>query len=289
MIDASANSFQRDVIEASHDVPVLVDFWAPWCGPCRALGPMLERLEQSSAGRFRVVKINSDDNPELSARFGVRSIPFVVAFVDGRPIDSFVGVLPEPQLRAFIERIVPNPSELERRKAAQLAAAGDTASAVTALRAALALDPANDEARLDLADLLMNAATRQRDAQALEEIRGLLGEVAPLTQQSQRFGTLRTAAGSLARAAEVAPEGVLRQRIAAAPVDLQARLDLANLMISQRRFEPALDELLEIVARDRSFGDDAARKTVLAIFEMLAERPDVVAAYRRKLAATLNR
>src|SRR5512135_2086458 len=158
MLNTSGNTFQRDVVDASHEVPVLVDFWAPWCGPCRALGPMLERLEQDAGGRFRLVKINSDENPELSAQFGVRSIPYVVAFVDGRPVDSFVGVLPESQLRAFIDRVAPNPSEIARRKAAALAEAGDRDGALASLRAALALDPASDEARLDLAALLLGAS-----------------------------------------------------------------------------------------------------------------------------------
>ena len=153
MLNTTGQTFQSDVISASHEVPVLVDFWAPWCGPCRALGPMLERLEQDSAGRFRLVKINSDENPELSAQFNVRSIPYVVAFVDGQPVDSFVGVLPESQLRAFIDRVAPNPSEIERRKAAALAEAGDRAGALASVRAALALDSANDDARLDLAQI----------------------------------------------------------------------------------------------------------------------------------------
>src|SRR5512139_1909666 len=190
MLNTSGNTFQRDVVDASHEVPVLVDFWAPWCGPCRALGPMLERLEQDYAGRFRLVKINSDENPELSAEFGVRSIPYVVAFVDGRPVDSFVGVLPESQLRAFIERVAPDASEIERRKAQSLAAAGDRAGALAALRAALALRPASDEARLDMAALLLDTPVLD-EAQAIEAA-DVLDRTSALAQQTPRYRALRT-------------------------------------------------------------------------------------------------
>jgi len=286
MLNTSGDTFQRDVVDASHDVPVLVDFWAPWCGPCRALGPMLERLEQDGAGRFRLVKINSDENPELSAQFGVRSIPYVVAFVDGRPVDSFVGVLPESQLRAFIDRVAPNPSEIERRKAAALLEAGDQAGALAALRAALALDPANDDARLDLAGLLLDATAGAAGAQDAAE---LLARTSALTQQGTRFRALQTRVDSLVQAARLPSADELRRRVEAQPGDLQARADLSRQLIAQGQFEPALEELLEIVARDRAFGDDYGRKATLAVFDLMSDRPGVVSAYRRRLAAALNR
>lgn len=283
MLNTTGESFQRDVIDASREAAVLVDFWAPWCGPCRALGPMLERLEQDLAGRFRLVKINSDENPELSAQFNVRSIPFVVAFVDGRPVDSFVGVLPESQLRAFIDRVAPDPSEIERRKASALAASGDRDGAVAALRAALALRPANDEARLDLAGVLLDSEPDE----AIEEVRGLLAKTGALARQTPRFRALRTRLDSIEHAERLPPAAELQQRIAAQPGDLQARADLARLLIAQRQFEPAMEQLLEILARDSAFGD--ARAAMLAVFDSMVERPDVVSAYRRRLASALNR
>ncbi|MGE5162386.1 MAG: thioredoxin [Betaproteobacteria bacterium] len=285
-MNTSGNTFQRDVVDASREVPVLVDFWAPWCGPCRALGPMLERLEQDAGGRFRLVKINSDENPELSAQFGVRSIPYVVAFVDGRPVDSFVGVLPESQLRAFIDRVAPNPGEIARRKAAALVEAGDQAGALTSLRAALALDPANDDARLDLAALLLDVAP---GAEGAEEAAGLLAKTSSLTRQGARFRALQTRVDSLERAASLPSAEELRRRIDAQPGDLQARADLSRQLIAQGQFEAALEELLEIVARDRAFGDDYGRKAALAVFDLISDRPDVVSAYRRRLASALNR
>jgi putative thioredoxin len=287
MLNTTAESFQRDVIEASRAVPVLVDFWAPWCGPCGALGPMLERLEQERGGRFRVVKINSDENPELSAQFGVRSIPYVVAFVDGRPVDSFVGVLPEAQLRAFIDRVAPEPSEIERRKAAALVEAGDRTGAVVTLRAAVALDPANNDARVDLVALLLDAASP--DSEIIEEARELLSRVDRARQQTPRVRALQTRLDSLEQAGRLPSAEELRQRIAVQPTDLQARADLAQLLIAQGRFEAALDELLEIVSRDRAFGDDYARKSMLAVFDLIEDRPDVVGAYRRRLASAINR
>lgn len=286
MINTSGQTFQRDVLDASREIPLLVDFWAPWCGPCRALGPMLERLEEDYAGRFRLVKINSDENPELSAEFGVRSIPYVVAFVDGRPVDSFVGVLPESQLRAFIERVAPDASEIERRKAQSLAAAGDRAGALAALRAALALRPASDEARLDMAALLLDAPAL--DKAQVTEAADVLDRTSALAQQTPRYRALRTRIDSAQAAAQLPASDVLRQRIAERPDDLQARADLAQQLIAQQQFEPALDELLEIVARDRAYGDDFGRRTMLSVFELIADRPEVIGRYRRRLAALLN-
>ncbi|HQR77745.1 MAG TPA: thioredoxin [Burkholderiaceae bacterium] len=285
-MNTSGQTFQRDVLDASREIPLLVDFWAPWCGPCRALGPMLERLEEDYAGRFRLVKINSDENPELSAEFGVRSIPYVVAFVDGRPVDSFVGVLPESQLRAFIERVAPDASEIERRKAQSLAAAGDRAGALAALRAALALRPASDEARLDMTALLLDAPALDK-AQATEAA-DVLDRTSALAQQTPRYRALRTRIDSAQAAAQLPASDVLRQRIAERPDDLQARADLARQLIAQQKFEPALDELLEIVARDRAYGDDFGRRTMLSVFELIADRPEVIGRYRRRLAALLN-
>jgi putative thioredoxin len=291
MLDATDSTFQRDVIDASHQQPVLVDFWAPWCGPCRALGPLLERLETAYGGRFRLVKVNSDQQPELAAQYNVRSIPYVVAFVDGQPANAFVGALPEGQLRAFIDALLPNPSEIERRKGLELKAAGQLEAAVMALRAALALNPANDAARWDLADLLIGQASpgSAETAAAVAEARSLLDAVTRNGQGEPRHRALQTRVQSMTRAVDLPQLDALQQRVATQPGDLQARLDLANLQIARGDFEAALEQLLEITGRDRGFGDDIGRKTIVSVFELMADQPDRVAAYRRRLASVLNR
>ncbi len=289
MIDSTQDRFTADVIETSRELPVLVDFWAPWCGPCRVLGPMLEKLERAYEGRFRLVKINSDQNPELSAKFGVRSIPYVVAFVDGKPVNAFVGALPESELRAFIDKVMPDPAEILRLKAARLATGGDAAGALSSLRAALALDSDNDAVRLDLARLLMEQATVTSEATLLTEAGEVLSHVSRKLSSDPSLAALRTRLGALQQATSLPTRSELEARIAKDGADLQARMDLANRLLAERKFDDALEQLAAVVELDRSFGDDVARKTMLAVFDMAAEQRDLVSRYRRRLAAALNR
>ena len=286
MLDTTEQGFTHDVIEASRESPVLVDFWAPWCGPCRSLSPLLQAIEAHSSGRLKVVKLNVDENQALAARFGVRSIPYVVAFVDGQPVDSFVGVLPADELRAFVGRLLPDPAEVERRKARQLLDSGDPVAAASTLRAAIAVDPDNDTARLDLAQLLLEHAS---DPGRLDEAAGSLAGVSPAGRLEPRCIALSTQLQSQRRAAELPGAEVLQARVAADPADLQARLDLANLHLAGRHFEPALEQLLAIVERDRGFGDDIGRRTMLSVFGLAADQPQLVSAFRRRLSAALNR
>lgn len=284
MIDTHLASFDADVLAVSHQVPVLADFWAPWCGPCNVLGPLLEKLEAEAQGRIRLVKINADENAQLCAEYGVRSLPTVVAFVDGEPVDQFVGALPEGQLRAFIDRIVPNPADVARRVAREALTAGKPEVARDALQAALALDPAHDEVRLDLVDVLLG----------MGEVDGARAELTLLSPRTAASGDARIAAlntriAAAEQASHLPSAQALLARVQADPDNLQARLDLANRYLADRTYEPALQALLDIVQRDRAFGDDAARKSMLAIFDALSETdPATVAAWRRKLSAALN-
>jgi putative thioredoxin len=288
MIESDESSFERDVLDASRVQPVLVDFWATWCAPCRALGPLLERLETEYGGRFRLVKVDSDANPGLSARYRVRSIPYVIVFVDGEMRDSFVGALPEGQLRAFIDRAIPGPAERERGRARALLDAGDRTAAAEALRAAIALQPALAAARLDLADVLLEGMPPVDDGR-LAEASIVLEPLGPADRGDERHRAIGARLGALRATAGAAPLEVLRARVAAAPGDLAAKYALAQRLVAERAYAEALEQLIEIIGRDRRYGDDAARRLMLSVFELAAADAPLVSSYRRRLSAVLNR
>jgi putative thioredoxin len=280
MIDTTLERFKADVIDASMQTPVVLDFWAPWCGPCKTLGPMLEKLEQQYGGRFRLVKVDTDAQPELAQHFRIRSIPTVFGIVNGQPVDQFQGAVPESQLREFIDRLLPNPGDIELEQAMQAAERGDTAAAVGHLQKALASDPANDGARLMYAQLLLQdndagaaqAQLAHLSAQSLQD-----PEVQALVERVRR---------QVAEGAEPPPVELLNA-VAEKPDDLQARLDLARHYIGQKTWAPALEQLLEIVRRDRAFGDDVGRKTMIEVFGLASAQPELVSEWRRHLSSVL--
>ncbi|HEV8096057.1 MAG TPA: thioredoxin [Burkholderiales bacterium] len=239
-MDITTTDFEREVIEGSKQQPVLVDFWAPWCGPCRALTPVLEKLAAEYGERVKLVKINSDENPEISTAFGIRSIPNVIAFRDGKAVSQFLGALPEGEVRAFIEKLLPP---------AQLAHA----------------ERAIDEGRLD-------------------EAERLLGEIKPDIDWDDRVETLRQGL-SFARAG--GGEKDLAAKVAANPADLDSRLALAGALAARHDYRGALEQLLEIIRRDRAWKDGEARKQMLAIFNLAADDPALVSEYRKKLSSAL--
>jgi putative thioredoxin len=241
---------------------------------------VLEKLEREAAGRWKLVKVNSDENPELSRRFGVRSIPFVVAIFDGEPVAQFLGAQPESAVRAFLDRLVPDPSDLELRQARQALAAGQAALAQDHLRNARALDPSNDAARLDPVALHLDRG----EIAAAREHWNLLSSRAP---QASGYATAAARLEAAERAERLPPAAELLQRVEANPGDLAARLDLAELRIASREHAAALEQLLEIVKRDRAFGEDIGRRKMLAVFELAAGEEALVADYRRRLAGAL--
>jgi len=280
MIDATLSTFERDVIEASSESPVLVTFWAPWCEPCKALHPLLDRLEREYGGRFRVVNVNTDVNPELVASFNLKSIPHVVAFVDACAVSQFAGAQAEPFVRAFVERLTPNPADLEHRAARDAMVNGLPALAEDSLRKAIALDPSHDGARLDFIGMLL-------DRGELENARAHFMLLSPRALAHAAYNGIRSRMEAAEIAATLPPEHHLASRIEGNGDDLQARLDLADLLVARGDFAPALDQLLEIVRRDRTFGEDVGRIRMLEVFELAAAEADLVAGYRERLSLLL--
>lgn len=270
MLDISLQNFEADLITASNAQPVLLDIWAPWCGPCKALGPVLEKLELAYAGRFKLAKLNSDEQPEiagqLSQMFGVRSIPFCVLFKGGQPVDGFVGALPEAEVRKFLDKHVPSAAEAaaeeEIEEASALLAGGDTEKALERLQEAVAINPGNDSARYDYLRALLAAGR-------VDEARRAYEPVATKVMLDARLAACGRWIDAIDAAATARPADQLAAAIAANKRDFDARLELAQTHFAAQRFTEALDELLEIIMRDKTWGDEIARKTYVAILELM--------------------
>jgi putative thioredoxin len=280
MIDATLSSFERDVIEASMEVPVVVRFWAPWCASCRQLGPILEKLEREYGGRFRLVNVNSDTNPELVSSFQLKSVPYTVAFVDGNAVAQFMGTQPEPYIRAFVDRLIPNPGELEHRAARDALVMGQLDIAEQYLGNAIALDPANEGARLDLVGIHLEHGE-------VDEARRQFDTLSVAAEQCSAYESITMRLAAAERAASLPPAETLARRIGEFPADLQARIDLAELHIAEHQYRPAMEQLLEVVRRDRGFENDLGRRKMLALFDLAAGEPDLVSEYRSKLSSIL--
>lgn len=278
--DVSATDFETVVIEGSKSQPILVDFWAEWCGPCRVLKPLLEKLADEMQGQFVLAKVDSDKNQALAQQYGVRSIPSVKAFVDGELVDEFAGALPEGQIRAFIQRLIPSPAEKLLHAALEQRATGDLAGALGLLGEASALEPNNEHIRIEAADILL-------DQNQFDEAQALIDSLTPLTRQEDRLRPLLAKLGFGRSQASGFDEAALRAAIAANAGDMDSRLQLANGLVAAGRYPAAMDELLLMIGQERGWNDDIARKTMLDIFTLPGALTDVPA-YRRKLASALN-
>jgi len=271
MIDVTLQNFETEVIAASMTTPVLVDFWAPWCGPCKTLGPVLEQAEEAYGGRFVLAKINSDEEQQLSQAFGIRSIPTCVLMFGGKPVDGFTGAQTPAQIQQFLDKHLPSEGELvaeaETDEAAELLAAGDTDAALAKLGDALAQDPNNDDARFDYVKLLIGVG-------ALEEAEATLAPKLTEIPKKLRFEALSQwlKAIQFIAASEYStwPISQFDEKIAANKRDFDTRLAKARMLVVMNEWTAAMDELLEIIMRDKKWDDEAPRKTVVAILELLS-------------------
>ena len=296
MIDATVANFETEVVEASNTVPVLVDLWAPWCGPCRALGPILEKLEVAYEGRFKLVKINTEEEQELAAAFGVRSIPMVMLLKNGQPVDGFVGALPEGQIREFLDKHVPDtaPDQGDEAPAPEAgAAAGPALSPLEKLQQDLAANPANETARKTYVELLLKDGRTAEAKMAFEPLAGKALADARIQALGDWLAAAQAAPGLPAVEA-------LQASISANKRDFDARYALAQQHMAAQQWTAALDELLDILMRDKIWSDDRARKTFVNILELMtpADAPKpapgqppatdpTVESYRRRLSMTV--
>lgn len=301
MIDVTVANFDDEVVAASMQVPVLVDFGATWCAPCKSLGPVLEKLELAYEGRFKLVKIDTDQQQQIAAMFGIRSMPTCVLLMNGQPVDGFVGALPEGQVKAFLDKHLPPAPEVEPEPEPQDAVqqaleAGDTAAALEQLQQAVVTDPANDEARFDYIKLLLQLG-RDDDAKVA------FAPVIAKTAVSRKFAALQVWMTALDFVA-MQPDGAAYEAHADAAMaanrrDFDARLGKARCLMARQLWTQAMDELLEILMRDKGWSDEVARKTYVAILEIMEPpkvkvadgqippQDPVVATYRRRLSSVV--
>lgn len=317
MMDVTIQNFEAEVIEASMTTPVLVDFWAPWCGPCKSLGPILERVETAYEGRFKLVKINSDEEQPLAEAFGIKSLPTCVLLKNGQPVDGFMGALPEGQVKQFLDKHLPAAEELQAQAAVEEAQlhleADDPHSARAALEQALATDPGNDDARFDLVKLLIGLGELAEAAALLAPAMSRIPVPLRFEAQTQWVNALEFVTNDPRGEWELAKFDEL---IGQNKRDFETRFAKSRLLIAVGQWEAAMDELLEIIMRDKKWDNEAPRKTFVALLELmtppksqaqdatgksaggielmgkaaLAEDPllSMISSYRRKLSMALN-
>jgi putative thioredoxin len=280
--NTTTQDFMRDVIDASREVPVLVDFWAPWCGPCRQLTPILEKAVRAAKGAVRLVKLNIDEHPEIPGQMGVQSIPAVFAFQDGRPVDGFMGALPESRVNEFIARLTAETADsganIEAAEAAL--AAGDVNTAAQTFGEILQNDAENAQAAAGLAKCYIKTGDLARAEQTL-------ALVPPAKAESTPVASARAALELARKSAQAGDVGSLRAKVEADPSDAQARFDLALALNAKGDREGALNELLTLVAKHRAWNDDAARKQLVQLFDAWGPDDPATTSGRQRLSSLL--
>lgn len=284
--DTTTATFRQDVIAESMKQAVLVDFWAPWCGPCKQLAPVLEKVVREAKGKVKLVKMNIDEHPTIAGQLGVQSIPAVVAFVQGQPVDAFMGAVPESQIKAFVDKLSgaagPSPVEKALEEAATRAAAGDLQGAAQLYAAVLQHEPENIAAIGGMAKLYV-------DAGDLDRARDMLALAPPEKANDPALVPARTAIELAEQAAALGDVADLERRVAANADDHEARFDLALALNARNRRVEAAEALVEIVRRDRSWNEDGARKQLLQFFEAWGPKDEATMVGRRRLSAVLFR
>ena len=285
--DTTTANFSRDVLEASRQQPVLVDFWAPWCGPCKQLQPIIEKVVGESAGRVKLVKLNIDDHPSIPGQLGIQSIPAVVAFVGGRPVDGFMGAVPESQIRAFIDKIAgpagaDEKAEIEAMlaEAKTLFDAGDLAGAADLYGALLQADPENAAALAGIAECMIAVGQPDNARQALGNLPEALAADPAIAAVVKKLDQIE-------EARKLGDPAALEQALAQNADDHAARLNLAKIRNVEGDRQAAADHLLYIMKRDRAFDDDGARRELLQFFDVWGAKDPATIAARRKLSSIL--
>ena len=273
IFEVTADNFSQVVLQGSQQTPVLVDFWADWCQPCRMLMPVLGKLAEEYKGQFILAKVNSDENQALAQQYGVRSLPTVKLFKQGQPVDEFMGALPEGQVREFLDRHIERESDKLLDQAMAMLAAGDQETALTLLRKANDMDPGRARLAVPLARLLIDKG----DAGEAEALLKAL----PADERDSADAAALLAQLEFSQQASGLPDRETLEQQAEAG-DLKARLQLANKLVAEGEYEAAMNHLLTIMQKDRGFEDDIGRKTLLKIFDMLGDDP-LVEQYRRKM------
>lgn len=279
-VDVNEENFEAEVLDRSKEVPVVIDFWAPWCGPCKVLGPVLEKLAGEYGGDFVLAKVNVDENQNLAGAFGIQGIPAVKLFKDGELASEFTGALPEPAVRDFLSKFLPSAADKLAQQGAALEAEGKTAEAKAYYQSILESDANHAGSLLGLGRLAMNESDNEAALQYLDKISIVDDERKEADRLIARLQLQSGAAENLT---------ALRDKVNAAPNDLAARFELAHALAGAERYAEALDEFLKIVKTDRTFQEDGARKAMIQIFEVLGSEDPLVDKYRSELAAVLFR